>query len=180
MPIVASDILVKGSTVAGSAGNSTAQAVAGQNLGKYMATTQVPDATANNLFPDATGDENAASQVDYQCLFVHNSHATLTYQNVVVWLSAEVAGGATIALSVDTTAASAAGSATAQAKTIADKNTAPTSQTFTAPTSKATGLSIGSLTPGQVRAVWVRRTENNTAAVNNDGATLSFSGDTAA
>jgi hypothetical protein len=180
MPIVASDILIKGSVVTGSAGNSTAQTVAGQNLGKYMSTTQVADATANNLFPDVTGDENAASQVDYQCLFVHNNHATLAYQNVVVWLSAEVAGGVSCAISVDTTAASAAGSATAQAKQIADKNTAPTSQTFTSPTSKATGLSIGTLNAGQVRAVWVRRTAANSAALNNDGVTLSWSGDTAA
>lgn len=40
-----------------------------------------------------TGDENAASDVEYRCIFVHNNHATLTLQGVVVWLSAEVAGG---------------------------------------------------------------------------------------
>lgn len=180
MAISASDILIKGSTTSGSAGDSTAQTTPGQNLGKYMSTTQVPDATSNNLFPDATGDENAASNVDYQCLFVHNSHATLTYQNVVVWMSAEVSGGANVAISVDTTAASAHDSATAQAKQIADKNTAPSGQSFSSPNSKATGLSIGNLTAGQVRAVWVRRTCTNSAAQNDDGATLSWSGDTAA
>lgn len=180
MAIVATDVLIKGSTTAGSAGDSLAQAVAGSNLGKYMATTQVADATLNNAFPDLTGDENLASQVDYQCIFVHNNHATLTYQNVVVWLSAEVAGGVTCAIGLDTTAASAHGGASAQALTIANKNTAPAGVTFSAPTTKATGLSIGNLTAGQVKAVWVRRTAANSAALNNDGVTLSFSGDTAA
>jgi hypothetical protein len=181
MPIASSDILYKWSTTAGAAGNSTAAGAAGTSLGKYIATTQIVDATLNNLFPDITGDENAASNVDYQCIFVHNNHATLTLQNAVAWLSAEVAGGATVALATDNIAASAVGSASAQAAQIANKNTAPTGvSAFSAPTTKATGLSLGSIGPGQVKAIWVRRTATNSAAQNNDGATLRVEGDTAA
>lgn len=181
MPIASSDVLIKGSTTAGAAGDSTAQTVAGANLGKYMSSTQVPDASSDNLFPDATGDENAASNVDYQCLFVHNAHASLTYQNVVVWMSAEVSGGANCAIAIDSTAASAHGGSSAQALQVANKNTAPAGPlSFSSPTTKLTGLSLGSLTAGQCRAVWVRRTQTNSAALNNDGVTLSVSGDTAA
>lgn len=96
MAIVSGDILYKFSVKTGSAGNSTAGTAAG-SLGKYISTTQITDNTLNNLFDDITGDENAASTVDYRCFFVHNSHASLTWQNVVVWLSSEVAGGASIA-----------------------------------------------------------------------------------
>lgn len=180
MPIASTDILFKFSTTAGAAGNTTAGGGAGTSLGKYVSTTQIVDATLDNLFPDITGDENAASNVDYQAIFVHNAHATLTLQNAVAWLSAEVAGGATTAVGVDTTAASAVGSATAQALTIANKNTAPAAVAFSAPTTKAAGVALGSIGPGQVKAIWVRRTAANTAALNNDGVTIRVEGDTAA
>lgn len=180
MAITATDILYKTSTTAGAAGNANAQAVAGQSLGKYISTTVITDATLNNLFPDVTGDENAASNVDYQCYFVHNNHASLTWQSPVAWLSAEVAGGVTAAIAVDTTAASAIGSATAQAVTIANKNTAPAGQSFSAPTTKGTGLAVGNLPNGQCKGIWVRRTAANTSAVNSDGVTVRVEGDTAA
>lgn len=178
MAIVAADILYKYSTTTGP-GNSTAGA-ANTSLGEFISTTAIPDASLHNLFDVVTGDENAASDVEYRCFFVHNNHATLTWESVVVWLSAEVAGGAGAAISVDTTAASAVGSATAQAKEVVDESTAPTSQTFSAPTTKGTGLSIGNLTAGQVRAIWVRRTAANSAALNSDGVTIRCEGDTAA
>lgn len=178
MPIVSTDIKWKFS-VAAAAGNTTA-GTAATSLGDQISTTEITDATLNNLFDDITGDENAASDVEYRCIFIHNAHATLALQNAVVWLSAEVAGGAAAAISVDTTAASDVASGSTQAKTVADESTAPTSQTFTAPTTKGTGLSLGTLNAGQVRAVWVRRTAANSAALNNDGVTLRVEGDTAA
>lgn len=180
MPIAASDILIKWSTTAGAAGNANANSTPGTSLGKYIATTQIVDATLNNLFPDVTGDENAASNVDYQCVFIHNNHATLTLQNPVIYMSAEVAGGASAAVAVDSTAASALASATAQALQIANKNTAPAGPlTFSSPTTKAAGLALGNIGPGQVKAFWIRRTAANSTALNNDGVTVTVAGDTA-
>lgn len=180
MPIVAADILVKLSTKVGAAGNSTAGTPAG-SLGKYVSTTQITDATLNNLFDTITGPENVASESEYRCIFVHNNHATLTLENAVIWIASQDAGGATIDISVDTTAASAVGAAPAQAKEIADENTAPAAQTFAGTAvSKATALSIGNLTPGQVRAVWLRRAAANTAADDLEAAILQIDGDTAA
>lgn len=178
MAITATDILYKFS-VAAAAGNTTAGTAAG-SLGDQISTTQITDASLNNLFDDITGDENAASEAEYRGYFVHNAHATLSWQNVVVWLSAEVAGGAVAAISVDTTGITTLGSGTAQMKTIADENTAPATQTFSSPTTKATGLTVGTIAAGSVQGLWVRRTAANTAAVNNDGVTVRFEGDTAA
>lgn len=178
MSIIATEILYKTSTTAGAAGNANAQTTAGQSLGKYISTTTITDATLNNLFPDVTGTENAAANVDYQGYFVHNSNASLTWTGPVAWLSAEVAGGVTTAISIDTTAASAIGSATAQMKTIANKNTAPATQTFTAPTTKGTGLALSDLPAGQCKGIWVQRTAANTAAVSSDGVTIRVEGDT--
>ena len=132
------------------------------------------------MFDDITGDENAASDVEYRCFFVHNNHATLTLKNTVIWLSAEVSGGADTAISVDTTAASAIGSTAAQAKEIADEGTAPTSQTFSSPTTKGTGLAIGDISAGYCKAVWVQRSATDSAALSNDGVTLRVEGDTEA
>ena len=143
MAITATDILFKLSIKTGTAGNQNAQSDVNASLGKYISTTQITDATLNNLFDDVSGDENAASDVEYRCIFVHNAHATLTWQSVVVWLSAEVSGGANAAIAVDDVAASAIGSSSAQADEVANESTAPTGEAFSSPTTKATGLSIG-------------------------------------
>ena len=180
MAILTTDILYKGSTTSGSAGNTTANGGAGTNLGKYASSGTLTDATLDNVFADITGDQNAASQVDYQCIFVHNNHGSLTLQNAVVWLTSQVSGGADIAIGLDTTAASAVGASAAQALTIANSTTAPSGVTFSAPTTKATGLSIGNLANGNVKAIWLKRTANNNAAISNDGATIRVEGDTAA
>lgn len=178
MAIVASDIKFKLSVTTGSAGNTVAQATVDNSLGKYISTTAIVDNTLNNLFSDLTGAQNLASQVDYRCIFVHNSHATLTYIGAVIWISNQVAGGADVAIGLDTTATSALGASSAQALTIASTTTAPAGVTFSAAASQGAGLTIGDIPAGQVKAVWVRRTANNTVPVNSDGGTLSIAGDT--
>lgn len=175
MPISDSDILVKFS-VAAAAGNTTAGTPAG-SLGDQISTTQITDNNLNNLFDDVTGDENAASEAEYRCLFVHNAHATLTFSNVRAYLASEVAGGAVVAIGVDTTAASAIGSGSAQALTVADENEAPVGVAFSSPTTLGAAIALGDLTPGQCRAIWVRRTAANTAALANDGFGLRITGE---
>lgn len=175
--IVAGDIAWRYSTTAGTAGNTTAGTALG-SLGKYISTTAWAGGVAQDLFDDLSGAANAASQVDYRCIFIYNSNAANAYQNAVVFIASEVAGGASIAIGVDTTAASALGSATAQALTIANVTTAPAGVTFSSPTTAATGIALGTIPVGNVRAFWVRRTAANTAALSGDGVTLSTSGDT--
>lgn len=179
MAILTTDIKLKLSVKTGSAGNSQGSTPAG-SLGKYISTTEITDASLHNLFDKITGDENALSEPEYRCIFVHNAHATLTLESAVVWLAAEVAGGATAAISVDATGLTPIDQAGAQAKEIATENDAPAFQTFTAPTTKGAGLSLGSIPAGQCVAVWVRRTAANTAPVDLDGVTLRVEGDTAA
>jgi hypothetical protein len=180
MAIVASDIIIRGSVTTGSAGDSTAQANPNLWLGKYVSTTAFATGL-NGMFDDISGAENAANTVDYRCLFVLNNHATLTMLSTVVYLSAEVSGGASIAIAIDNIAASAKGSASAQAALIASETSAPSGVgAFSSPITVATGLSIGDLTPGQVRAFWVRRTAANTAALDADGWTVGVGCDTAA
>jgi len=179
MAIVAGDLLFKLSVVTGSAGNTTGGTPDG-SLGKYISTTAITDASLNNLFDDVSGAENAASDVEYRCFFIHNNHGSLTLQGAVVWLSAEVAGGAVAAIAVDGIAASAIGGAPAQADEVADESTPPSGESFSSPTSKGTGLSVGDIAAGFCRAIWVRRSAADTAALDSDGVTIRVEGDTAA
>lgn len=180
MAIAASDIKYKFSIKTGSAGNTLSQSDGDESLGKYIATNEITDATLHELFDIITGDENTASTVDYRCVFVHNSHGTLTLQGALVWLTSEVANGADIAIAIDSTAASAIGSAPAQAIEVANETSAPGAISFSSPTTKGGALSIGDLAAGSCRAVWIRRTANNSAALDADGVTLRVEGDTAA
>ena len=180
MAITSSDIKYRLATTAGSAGNSLSQGDPNASLGKYISTTDVANATLHALFDVVTGDENAASDVEYRCLFIYNSHGTLTLEGPKVWLSAETSGGCNAAIGIDTTAASAVGNGSAQALTIANEGTAPAGVSFSSPTSKGAGLSLGDLAAGQVRAVWVRRTATDSAALNNDGVSVAVEGDTGA
>jgi hypothetical protein len=181
MAITASDILFKLSIKTGSAGNSSAQGDPNASLGKYISTTQVSGTALNNVFDNVSGSENAASENEYRCVFVHNAHATLTLENAKVWINAETAGGASVAVAADSTAASAIGSASAQALEIANEDTAPAGPlTFSSPTSYATGVALGNIPAGQCKAFWIRRTTANTTALDNDGLTWEVGGDTAA
>lgn len=180
MPIASTDILYKYSVTTGAAGNTTAGTAAGSN-GKYISTTPIQDATLDNLFDDVTGDENAASNVDYKCIFIHNNHATLTLQSTKIWLASEVAGGANTAIATDNIGITPVGQSGAQASTIANEDTAPTGvSAFSSPTTKAAGLTLGDIPAGSCVAVWIKRTATNSAAQNNDGVTLRVEGDTAA
>lgn len=178
MAITSTDILFRYSTGSGP-GDANPGSAPG-SLGGFVSTTTITSAVLNNLFDDVTGDENAALDDEYRCFFVLNNHGTLTLQNAVVWLSAEVAGGADADIGLDPVGVTAKGSASAQADTIADEDTPPTGVTFSAPGDKATALVIGDIPAGSVAAIWVRRTATNSAAQSNDGATIRIEGDTAA
>lgn len=178
MPIVATDILLKYS-VAAAAGDTTA-GTAATSLGDQVSTTALTSGALHNLFDPVTGDENAAGESEYRCVFIHNNHATLTYYNVVVYLVNEVPGGASAAISVDTTGVSAKSAAVAQAKSIVDEDTAPAAQAFSSPTTKETALAVGNIPAGSVAGIWVRRTTTNSPALDMDGVTLRVEGDTPA
>lgn len=179
MAVDEADILYKLSIRTGTAGDQNAQPDPDESLGKYVSTTQHAGGL-NALFDDISGDENAASDVEYRCLFVHNADPTVTWEAVKMWIASEVAGGASVAIGVDPAAASPIGQATAQASEVVTEQDAPAGVTFSAPTTKAAGIDLGDIPAGHCRAVWVRRTAQNNAPVDNDGFDWRCEGDTGA
>ena len=168
MPIVTADLKWYLSIKTGSAGNSSAQSDANASLGKYLSTTQAPT-TLNGLFDAVTKERNAASEVDYRCVFIRNSHATLTALSGYLYLDGgDPAGGPDWAIAVDTKAASAIGATAAQALEVANDTTAPSGLSFSAPTTEGTGLALGDIAPGYCRAVWIRCSATNSVAVTEE------------
>lgn len=177
--ITQAQILTKFS-VAAAAGDTTA-GTAATSLGDQISTTAWAGGVINDLFDNVSGAENAASTADYRCIFVTHSNTLNALEGAYLFLSAEVAGGASIAIAVDNLAASAVGAAVAQAATIASETTPPTGVgAFVSPITIGTALALGNIPVGFCRAVWIRRTAANTVAVNADGATLVVGGDTGA
>lgn len=178
--IVAGDIKFHYTTTAGASGNSTVNTTVSTFLGKYPSSSLWAGGAANDLFPDITGAQNAASQVDYAGIAIENSNANNDWVSPAAWISAETAGGASISLGADTTGQLIVTSATPSLVTIANSTTAPAGVSFTAPTTFGTGVSLGATITkgGFVKGLWIRRTAANTVALSGDGMTISVQGDT--
>lgn len=129
--------------------------------------------TANSLFDDVTGAEEQAGDTEYRCVYVRNS-GDVAAQNTVIWLSANTADADT---TIDIGLGTSAVDGTEQ--TVANENTAPSSVTFSAPSTEGGGLSIGTLNASSHKAVWLRRTVNATAGASNDTFTFAAAFDTA-
>lgn len=175
MVIDSAEILVKLSETAGP-GNTNAGTPSG-SLGGFISTTELVSASLHNLFDQVSGTENTAQESEYRCIFIHNSNATDDFLNIKVYITSEVADGANAEIGVDSTVASPVGSTTEQAVTVANEDTAPASVTFSAPTTSDAAIAVGDLAPGEVRAVWVKRTTANSSALANDGVTLRVQGE---
>ena len=176
MPILPSNTLLNYSTSVGSIGNSNAGTSVG-SLGKFISNTTITPNTFLNLFPSLTGDQNIAGNVDYLCVFILNTHPTLTWIAPKLWLSNKTAAATNIAVGLDPTGVSSAGSSSVQAVSVANTALAPAGVVFSNPTSKASGLTIGDLAPNKCAAMWFRRTANNTGPINPDVFWTNIEGD---
>ena len=169
MPIVASDLKIY---LSGGNGNSDPNA----SLGGIISTTEVTDNTTHNLFDQVSGTESNAGDIEYRGIYLKNTHGSLTAQNTKVYISSNTGSSTTtIDIALD------GGATDATMETLSDESTAPSGESFTAPTSYATGLSIGSMTTGQKKGIFIRRTvDAGTTAVNDDAVTIKYDCDTAA
>lgn len=146
------------------------------SLGGAISSTAMANASLHNLFDQVSSAETSAGDVEYRCIYVLNNHATLTLQNAVAWVSTNTPdANTTIDIGIGAAAAGTAETA------VANESTAPTGVTFSAPSTKGTGLTVGNIGPASYKAIWVRRTITAGAAANNsDSAIFRVEGDSAA
>lgn len=163
MPIASSDIKYY---LSGGGANSDPAA----SLGGAQSAVQV---TPNDLFDDVSSAEASAGDTEYRCIYVENTHATLTLIGAKVFIQSQTS-------SSDTDIAIALGGegVNGTAETVANEGTAPSGETFSQPASYAAGLALGDLAPGDSFPIWIRRTVNAAAAPANDAWTIRVQGDT--
>ncbi len=169
MPIASSDIKF---LLSGGSSNSDPNAA----LGGAASTTEITDATVQNLFDNVSSAESSAGDTEYRCLYVKNNHGSLALQSAKVYIQTNTP-------SSDTSAEIALGSSAINGteQTIANESTAPTSVTFSTAAGSGNALSIGNIPAGQTKAIWVKRIVGaGAAAYNADSVIIRVEGDTAA
>lgn len=131
-------------------------------------------AVANNLWDDVTGAQSAAGLTEHRAFYVKNNHATITWQSVVLWIDSLTSSADT---EFDVALASEAVN-TAIVQTLGSETSVPTGVTFTRPTTKGGGLSIGNIPATQFKGLWIRRVVNAAAAAAADTGSIRCEGDT--
>lgn len=169
MPITSSDIKYY---LSGGASNSDPNAA----LGGAISSTQFTDATIGNLFDNVSGAESSAGDTEFRCLYVKNTHATLTLQSAKAYINTNTPSGDS---AVEIGLGSSAVNGTEQ--TVANESTAPSSVTFSSAAGSGNALSIGNIPAGQHKAIWFKRIISaGAAAYNSDSVIVRVEGDTAA
>lgn len=164
MPIASSDLDYR---LSGGAANANANASLGGAISSVSA--------GATIFDDVSSAEAAAGRIEYRGVYVKNNHATLTLYGATAWLTSNTPSATTdAALGLGTSALNA------QEQTIANETTAPAGVTFSSPSAKGSGISLGDIPPGGTRFVWMRRTVNaGSASLSSDPFILRVEGDTA-
>ena len=108
--------------------------------------------TLNNVWDDVSGAESSSGDTEYRAIFIKNTHGTITYTGAKVWISSNTTS------TDDTIEIALAGEGINNTiETVGNESTAPAGESFSAPTSFATGLSLGNLAAGQAHGVWIKR-----------------------
>lgn len=167
MPIVAGDIDFH---LSGGTGNSDPNA----SLGGDQSNTEIVDATVENLFDNVSGDEGAAGDIEYRCMFVKNNHGSLTLEGATIWKISPVPATDDenlVEFGLDLSGVTVQGS-TDLPEEIANESSAPAGIVFTEPLTKGDGLLIGDIPAQSVAAIWIKRTIVAGAQARNAFATV--------
>lgn len=167
MPIVASDIK---KYLSGGAANADKAA----SLGGAISSVEVVDNTINNLFAVAPASEAEAGSVKYRAIFIKNTHATLTLNDAVIYISSN-----TPSLTTEVKIA-LAGETGSPIETVANEDAAPVGEVFSTADGLGNALSIGNLAAGAVKGVWIQYTITAGAEAVNDEVILTVRGETEA
>jgi hypothetical protein len=146
------------------------------SLGGAIHATELTDNTLNNLWDDVSGDDASAGDVEYRCIYVKNTHGTLTLNSSKFWIQSNTTGGDSIKVGLDLAGLNGT------ADDVANENTAPSpAVTFVTAVDKANGLNTGNVPAGQKYAIWIERTvPASTAVFDASTYVLKWEGDTSA
>lgn len=152
-------------------------------LGGAITATEAASGVTGNIWDTFSGAETAAGGTFYACVYVDNTHGTLTATTVVARIASETDhAGVNISLGLGTSAVDGV------EQTIANETTAPAGVTFVDTDTTTTGaatadgdIALPNLPAGQHQALWLRMTiDAGTSAVTGYNGNVEIDFDTAA
>ena len=123
------------------------------SLGGAISTTELVDSSLHNLFAKVGAAEALAGSVKYRGIYVKNTHASLTWETVLAYISSQTTSPDT-SLKI----ALAGEGASASMETIVNEDTAPVGESFVTADGVGNGLSMGDLAPAGYYGLWIQRT----------------------
>lgn len=162
MSIISADFTLR---LSGGASNTDGNASLGG-----IKSSQVVSSSVDALFDAVSAGEAATGDTEYRCVYLHNANATDTMTNAVVYISSQTTSPNTsIEIGVGTAAVNATETA------VADESTAPAGVSFSAPSTAGAGLALGTIPPGQHKAIWIKWVADPAAAATaSDALTLAY------
>lgn len=116
------------------------------SLGALTSTTQVSGAL-HGLFDAVAPDEATAGDSEYRAIDVKNTNVADTLYGAVAYITTETTSASTaIQIGLDATTQS-----------VANESTAPAGVSFSAPTTRATGIALGDIAPAVTKRLWLKR-----------------------
>lgn len=158
MPIVMGDLKLY---LTGGASNSDPLV----SLGGISSSTQLIDATLQNLFGNVTPAEGLAGSVKYRALTFKNTSAFIAYAATLFVALETTSTDTTVSLAYDSTGT----------QSIVNEDTAPIGLTFTTPLSLSGGILLGDVSPAGVARIWLKRTVTASAVLAADSGTITIS-----
>ena len=125
------------------------------SLGAAISTTQMTDATLENMFDNIKRKEILVGKTEYRGLYIKNSHATLPVHGAVIYVDQDP-NQTQVSFGLDP-AGSGDGTTTGVMQTISTEDTVPTGVTFEDVNEFKVKLPLPTLKPLEVVGVWMKR-----------------------
>lgn len=151
----------------------SSNAVVNNSLGGAMSSASITNASFENMFDSVSNGEATVGDTEYRCFYVRNNHVSDELTSTVIWIaSSTVSTNDEVDIGLGTSAINGT------EQIVPNESTAPAGVSFSHPTSKATGLTIGTLDGGWHKAFWCKRIVNAAAQqFENNSFTLAVEGD---
>lgn len=124
--------------------------VASKSLGGLKSACEVPASSMNTIFDNVSSSEASSGRIEYRAIYVTNVNPYITLSSAVLWIDTNTPAADNIEIAI----ADSNGTSTVS---VANETVSPSGFSFTSPSSKAAGLSIGSLPPNSSRCIWIKR-----------------------
>lgn len=131
--------------------------------------------TIHNLFDVITATESQNGDTEYRCIYVKNTTDRSLLGNSKIWIETNTINNENTIVTIGLGTSAIGG----EEQTIATEETTPTDVSFSSADGFANALTIGDLTHGQHKAVWLKRVISpDSPAYDSDNFTIGFCGDT--